>query len=515
MLNHSNWNMRRITTGLMAMALLSGNVLAQKYTFSPLAKTGQKQAVCIDTHLSILFEEEPILSGKGWIRLYDADTNEPIDSLDLSKPSGLTESRTYDASCDYLRTPYSYIRGVMPTNRTVKPGTPSDAASEQTSDEYQLNIIGGFTDGFHFHPVLVRGNKAVIYLHNNVLEYGHKYYVTVDKNVFANKKFKGIAKKDNWVFETKEKAQLNKTISVSADGNADFCTVQGALDAIPDFCTETTVIKIAEGDYEEIVYARNKTNVIIEGAGISKTKVHYANNEVFNPHPLKVKTNEWQGGFPSRRAAFMLDNCSDIIIRDICIATDLKGQAEGLLLNGERIDLRNVHIIGDGDALQANGTVYMQDCQLDGGWDAILGRGSVFAYHCDFRNEGGPFTWVRNTKGVHGDVFVECTFSSPDGTMCDYGRTPTNGKYTYPYAELVIIDCKVRNLNPKGWMALGEPTVNMLEFNTRDIDTGKPVPVSERQQYSRQLDAKADADIINCYRNPAFVLKGWNPRKTK
>lgn len=401
----------------------------------------------------------------------------------------------------------------MPTNRTVVPGTPSDPAVETTPNDYQLNIIGGFTDGFHFYPIIVNDNVAVIYPHNNMLDYSKSYYVTIDKSVFLNKKFKGITKKDNWVFTTKEEPHLSSTIHVNADGTADFCTVQGALDAIPDFCTKQTVISVAEGDYEELVYARNKTNVIIQGAGIQNTKVHYANNEVFNPHPLKVKTNEWEGGFPSRRAAFMLDNCADIIVRDICIATDLKGQAEGLLLNGERIDLRRVHIIGDGDALQANGTIYMEDCKIDGGWDAILGRGSVFAYHCDFKNGGGPFSWVRNRKGVHGDVFVECTFASPDGTMIDYGRTPKNGKYTYPHAEIVVIDCLVRNLNPKGWYSIGEPTTNMLEYNTRDLDTKQPVDVSMRSPYSRQLDKVADAALLQCYRNPAFVLKGWNPNK--
>ena len=49
------------------------------------------------------------------------------------------------------------------------------------------------------------------------------------------------------------------------------------------------------------------------------------------------------GTFPSRRAAFMLDNCSDILLEDLTIATDLHGQAEGLLLNGERIALYSVH----------------------------------------------------------------------------------------------------------------------------------------------------------------------------
>ena len=108
-------------------------------------------------------------------------------------------------------------------------------------------------------------------------------------------------------------------------GKGDFNTVQGALDFIPDFNEQQTVILVNPGDYEELVYTRNKWNVKIKGAGMTDTKVHYANNEVFNPHPLTVKTNEWPGTFPSRRAAFMLDNCKDIVIEDMTIATDLKG----------------------------------------------------------------------------------------------------------------------------------------------------------------------------------------------
>lgn len=43
-----------------------------------------------------------------------------------------------------------------------------------------------------------------------------------------------------------------------------------------------------------------------------------------------------------------------------------------MLINGERIALYRVHIIGSGDALQANGTIYMESCELDGGGDTIL-----------------------------------------------------------------------------------------------------------------------------------------------
>ena len=286
---------------------------------------------------------------------------------------------------------------------------------------------------------------------------------------------------------------------------------QGALDFIPDFNEQQTVILVNPGDYEELVYTRNKWHVKIKGAGMADTKVHYANNEVFNPHPLTVKTNEWPGTFPSRRAAFMLDNCKDIVIEDMTIATDLKGQAEGLLINGERIALYRVHIIGSGDALQANGTIYMESCELDGGGDTILGRGSLFAYKSNFRNGGGPFSWVRNTAGNHGNVFVECTFSTEDGKQADYGRTKSNHGSAYPDAEFVLIDCKVKNIIPEGWSSIGAKTAKMYEYNTCDMVTGNPVDVSKRHPYSRQLTKDKDTELINNYRNPAFVLKGWVP----
>lgn len=468
--------------------------------------------VCVDTKLRIDFDNAVEKGTKGMIRIFDNKTGLCIDSINVSIPDGPSESRTYPPEVTYTKTGYDYARAEMPTNRTTIPGTPTGEA-EPTPHDYQLNIIGGFTDGFHYHPIIINGKSATIALHNNVLDYGGSYTVTVDKSALESKGFNGIKGNDSWTFTTKLMPVESDTIRVNADGSGDFATVQGALDMIPDFSPATTVILVGEGDYEEIVYARNKTNVIIKGAGMDKTRVHYANNEVFNPHPMTVKTNEYPGSFPSRRAAFMLDNCHDIQIQDICIATDLIGQAEGLLLSGERIALYGVHIIGSGDALQANGTIYMEDCELDGGGDTILGRGSLFARKCNFRNDGGPFSWVRNTQGNHGDVFVECTFSCPDGRQCDYGRTKTNHGSSYPHAEFVVINCTTRNLIPEGWSSIGEPTATMLEYNTTDATTGLPADNSNRHPYSRQLNAETDAAAIKCYSTPAFVLKGWHPTK--
>ena len=462
--------------------------------------------VNVDTHLMLTFDEAPAVGAAGWIRIFDVGTGACVDSLDLSVPAGPTESRTYAPDIDYTRVPYDYARDFVPTNRNTVPGTPSGTA-EPTPPDYQLTIIGGFTDAFHFHPVLVRGNTAVIYPHNNVLEYGHKYRVAIDEGIFP-----AVPKK--WTFTTKaEVPSLKDTLIVDASGQGDFSTLQGALDLIPDWSDDPVVIKVLPGDYEEIVYVRNKAHITIVGSGADVTRVHYANNEVFNPHPLTVKTNERAGTFPQRRAAVAFDHCADLVLRDITFATDLPGQAEGLLVNGERIALYGVHIIGDGDALQANGSVYMEDCAIDGGGDTILGRGALFAYRCAFRNRGGPFTWVRNFKPAHGDIFVECTFESISQFPADYGRSRLNHGSVYPDAEMVLIDCKVRNLNPLGWSELGEPTVSMLESGTRDLDTGEPVDVSGRHPYSRQLTLPRDARLVDSYRDPAFVLNGWTPNR--
>lgn len=459
-----------------------------------------------DTHLTITLPFEPSTPQGGMIRIVDVKYGKVVDSLDLSIPDGPTEPRSYGPECDYPKVPYVYYRSGFPTNRNTIPGTPSGTA-EPTPRDMQLTIIGGFTDGFHFHPVIIHGNTATITLHNNILEYGHRYAVLIDDEVFG-------CRIPKWQFATKKDIPVDFShLTVNCDGSGDFSTVQGALDAIPDFYPYPSLIEIAAGDYEEIVYARNKSNVTIQGAGKDLTRVHYANNEVFNPHPLTVKNNEKKGTFPYRRAAFQLDNCHDIVMRDLTVATDLKGQAEGLLLNAERAALYNVRIVGDGDALQANGTIYLEQCEIDGGGDTILGRGAVYLYRCTLRNGGGPFSWVRNFKPSHGDVLVECTLESTGSHPADFGRSRLNHGSTYPEAEFVVIDCKTRNFLPSGWSELDEPTATMLEFNTTDLDTGEPVDVSQRHPISRQLDAVKDAKLIANYRDPAFVLNGWRPER--
>ena len=494
------------------------------FVFSPIAAIAAQPErfpsqgaadVNIDTHLVLTFVGEPTLGDKGFIHVFEQGTDRLVDCLDLSIPPGPTESRR-NPDADYTPVPYEYKASDF-TNANTVPGTPS-GVNKREETNYQLNIIGKFTDGFHFYPVIIRGRTATIYLHNNLLEYGKSYYVTIDDGVLLAEGFKGIAAGDPWRFSTKEKTSVQgRKIVVSADGTADFNTVQGALDHIPDFTplvleqkTEDTDqnggwhIFIKNGDYEEIVYFRNKRYVTIEGESREGVLIHYPNCEVFNPHPWEVKTNENVGTFPSRRASFMCDNGHAITLMNLTLRTDRRGQAEGLLIMGTNNAVYNTTIDGSGDALQVNGTTYFENCAIIGQGDTVMGRGPAFFRNCSITS-GSYITRPRNTDKNHGYVFVGCRFNGL-GNRAILARAPMNA--IYPSVEMVLIDCILENITPEAWGPIeGDlAKARLWEYNSRQAD-GTPVDVSKRHPASRQLDKEKDALLIEWYSNPFYVLK--------
>jgi pectinesterase len=470
-----------------------------------------------DVQLKLTFNQPPVIGTSGKVRIYNEANDQLVDALDLSIPPGPTERATGAAlTAPYLAFPYPYDRGKVPTNADSKPGTPS-AGAEATPDTFQLTIIGGFTDGFHFYPIIVSGNTATIQFHHNLLEYDKSYYVLIDPGVLSVAGFKGITDKQSWRFATKTRAQAPRPgadrVTVSADGKGDFNTVQGAIDFVPDHAKKRVTIVVHRGVYQEIVYFRNKDNVTFLGEDREKTVVRYANNEVFNPHPVNIRTNELAGTFPSRRAAFAVDNSNDIHIINMTLQTTAPGQAEGLLITGRRNILSNVHVIGAGDALQVNGLAYIVESIIEGTGDTILGRGAAFFERSTLRSTR-VFMWIRNTNANHGNVFKDCTFIAT-AEPTTLARSPKNGASTYPYAEAVLLNCTLKGILPEGWSAADEGgKVRFWEYNSRNPD-GTPVDVSKRAPLSRQLDRNKDAKLISDYSNPAFVLDGWKPQLAK
>lgn len=464
-----------------------------------------------DVQIKLTFASVPRIGTSGKIRIYDAVGGKLVDMLDMSIPAGPTKPVDPAVRAkDYLAFPYPYERTSRPTNRDTKPGTGS-AGAVPTSDEYQLTIIGGFTDGFHFYPITVDGNTATIHPHHDLLEYGKTYRVEIDPEVLNADGFKGISG-GGWKFSTKSKAPKASAtrLTVAADGTGDFNTVQGALDFVPDHSKKQITITVKNGLYQEIVYARNKDNVTLIGGGENTTRVRYANNEVFNPHPANIRTNPEKGTFPSRRAAVAIDNCNDFNIVGMTLETTAPGQSEGLLINGERDVLSKVTVIGFGDALQANGRIYMVDSTVIGTGDTILGRGTLFCERCTIKSTS-VMMWPRNKEDNHGNVFKDSTFIGT-AKPTTFARSPKNGDFSYPFAEVVLLNATLVNIAPEGWgTADTGGNVKFLEYNSRNPD-GTPVDVSKRVAWSRQLDKVKDAKLIADYSRPEYVLAGWKPR---
>jgi pectinesterase len=280
-------------------------------------------------------------------------------------------------------------------------------------------------------------------------------------------------------------------------------------------------VLIKNGTYEEIVFFHNKSNLTILGEDRAKVQVGYANNSAFNPP---------QAG-PNRRCAFSVYDSSDIELEDFSVSNSAYGQAEGLLIFGERNIVSHMNIKGSGDAINLRGSVYLTESRIIGDGDTILGVGPAFFDHCEIQSIG-PFMWIRNTEANHGNVFVDCAFTarerpaapqqataSPNAmpemralTSPVFARLPNNHGLNYPYAEAVLIDCRLKGIAPEGWGPIETDTahLHLWEFNSTDLD-GWPMDTTQRAAASKLLTLPQDAETIANYSKPAFVLGGWVP----
>ncbi|HEV7690733.1 MAG TPA: pectinesterase family protein [Hyphomonadaceae bacterium] len=211
-----------------------------------------------DTHLVLSFASPPTVDETGKIRIYDAADNSLADELDLAIPTSPNPSG----------------RGAAQTaGQELPPGAVQ-------APVYQVTKVGGAD--YHFRPIIVRDNKATIYPHNNALKYGRTYIVKLDGAVLkpATGAFPGVS---DWKFSTKPAppAATAKRVTVSADGKGDFSTLQAAIEFFPAKSDSRREIFIRNGNYEEIIYFADRSNLTIRGESRDKTIVGYANNTPF------------------------------------------------------------------------------------------------------------------------------------------------------------------------------------------------------------------------------------------
>ncbi len=421
--------------------------------------------VCADTPLRINFATLPTLGKAGKIQIFDAANNTAVETIDVSSPTA-TQS------------------------------------------------IGGLAN-YNYYPVIITGNQAAIYPHNGTLSYDKTYFVKIDPGTFRDTAgiYGGINNSTDWRFTTKKSAPASGAtkLTIAADGTGDFCTIQGAVDFIPDGNTDRRTLLIRKGIYTEMVCCTEKHGMTFLGEDRKQSVLEYATNNKFNGAP---------GTY--RRGVFLANRCEDLVLTNLTIrnTTPYRGsQAEAIILNGTaqaQAIVTNVDLYSFQDTLQINGQAYISDCYIEGDVDFMWGKGPCFFENCECKavHSKGYYTQIRNPEANHGYVYHHCTFDGAAGVTNVVLSRIEPGRF--PNSEVVLMDCALDEaVSPVGWKldrGTEAPDVHFWEFNSHDA-SGGPIDTSQRLAISRQLKHPDDDATIADYSNPSFVLgNDWNPR---
>jgi pectin methylesterase-like acyl-CoA thioesterase len=449
------------------------------------------RGVCPDTPLRLTFAVAPALGSSGHIRIIDASNDTAVETIDVSVPTA-------------------------------------------TKD------IGGLPH-YNYYPVIIAGNQATIFPRNGALAYHKSYYVVIEAGVFKDSRgtYGAVSAPAAWRFTTKDKppAAGSTKLTIAADGSGDFCTVQGAIDFVPEGNTTPTTLQLRRGLYTEMVFFTDKHAITLIGEDRQGCVIAYATNDRFNPssgNPFgsanpnpSAASPRTGGGNIYHRGVFLAHRVNDLVLANLTIRNTTPhggSQAEAIILNGTttaRAILKDVDLYSYQDTLQINGQAFLSNCHLEGDVDFMWGTGPCFFENCSARSvrSGAYFTQIRNPPSNHGYVYLHCTFDGDPGVMGNYfSRIQPN---RFPASEVVLLDCVVTEAaGAVGWQLQNGPDgkpgdsshVHFWEFNSHGSD-GAPVDVSQRLPVSRQLKQPEDAKLITEYSNPTFVLgNDWKPK---
>ncbi|MFA5292841.1 MAG: pectinesterase family protein [Phycisphaerae bacterium] len=424
--------------------------------------------VCADTKLWITFTSTPIVSDSGFLQIFKASDDSVVYQLNLQTLAD-------------------------PPVLTAWP--------------YQINL-NGLT--LNYIPFAVSGN--VLEIHPSTrLDYNTTYYVKMSAAFCTDSSGNyspAINNNAAWRFTTKASAPAaDHDYLVAADGSGDFCTIQGASDAVVDNDTTRTIIKIKNGDYRELIHTTTaKTNMTWLGENRDATVICGYNRDAFNSGTdyrmmVKIEGNglrAYNVNFYNTAGGYN------------------QGQAETIRNKyGLQCLMDNCKFLSYQDTLLLDNQTYFRNCYIEGATDYIWGTGVAYFDNCELRliaDESSYITQPRTPSTNNGFFFVDCNLTAPAGVdNCYFGRLFSG----YDYAQVAYIDCIMPSglIRPIGWNTNTQSLMDYLrlwEYKSREPN-GTLIDVSSRlNPGSSQLD-DANAAYWRNVEN-VFSVNPWNPK---
>jgi pectin methylesterase-like acyl-CoA thioesterase len=348
-------------------------------------------------------------------------------------------------------------------------------------------------------PAYLDGDALVLPVPAGALAYGHEYFVRLEAGVVMTPGNAALSISDDltWRFRTQRVAPRDPSqLSVALDGSGDFCSLQGALDAL----AVGGRVTMAQGTYFGPARARGKRDITLSGADRKATILTGTNNEQLNSGT-------------SKRALISIEDSSGVVIENLTIhnRTPQGGsQAEALRL--ERCDkcvVRDADLLSLQDTLLWSGRIYASNALIAGNVDFIWGTGAAYFEHCEIRTLGrkGYTVQARNASDGYGFVFVDCKLTAEPGITGHFlGRIDASA---YPASHVAYIDCELgEHIDPAGFLVSAGDTSALRFWEYQSVRLGGgAVDLSRRAQGVRQLSSDEAARM----RDAKVVLGGWTP----
>lgn len=286
-----------------------------------------------------------------------------------------------------------------------------------------------------------------------------------------------------------------ETITVSTGGEGKFKSIQEAIDSVADGNTNSVVIEVAPGEYEErVTVPRGKDFLTLRGMGKSREDVKLVGG-AGKRGVLSTSANDF------RAENFTIENT----------AGPTAGPNMALFCDGKRQVFENLLIKGWQDTLGSwNGNVaYFKNCEIWGSVDFIYSGGTALFDQCDvleIRDTGGPIAAPSTPKEVEfGLVFLNCRLLKGPGVAKDSSTLmrPWRGD-----GHTAFIHCRMADhITAKGWSEWDgrEQTCRAVEFGSRTLE-GRPIDLSSRASWARLLTPQEAVDY-----NLTNILGGWIP----
>lgn len=289
-------------------------------------------------------------------------------------------------------------------------------------------------------------------------------------------------------------------VTVSADGSANFKTVQAAVDAAP---ATGLAIYIRPGTYREKLVI-NKAHIQLRGTGSDASQV-----------VLTYDDSASTAGGTTKSASITVAG-DDFYAENLTMENSYSrtrpltgegSQAVALKISGDRSVLRHVRFLGFQDTLYANGKParqYFADCYIEGNVDFIFGDARAFFENCEIHSKSHPVVFITAQSKLHenersGYVFDHCRLTAdPDA------KTAYLGRPWRAYATVVFLNTRMGpEIAPEGWHEWehdGKPSLPTVFY--AEYGSSGPGANAARKQLS---DSEAKQFDLTTF------FDGWNP----